>query len=294
MVIAQEVSLIPRLALGLTAIVLALAATPILHPSTPTVYADIGAQSDMYGDQMIPPVRTLAWGFVRFFFNAQKTEADYTVDVKGLSGSLITGADMHRGQRGTNGPVIRHLADGDFLTTGGHMKFTTADLDDIAAGNWYAVVRTTEHPDGELRGQIVLPAGFWPTAPAVVAPDPTQLVPQAIFALAPAPIAIPAPQPAPQASQQVLALPNVSCGATASVTFNWTPARQSLVQWLDLSYDDNNFAEGTFYSYGPLYPSDKTLIWDLLPPNTPFYWRVNALTPSGWLPTATGSFIACG
>ena len=39
--------------------------------------------------------------------------------------------------RGSNGPIIQHLADGGFITTGGHMNFSPADLDDMAKGGWY-------------------------------------------------------------------------------------------------------------------------------------------------------------
>jgi hypothetical protein len=252
----------------------------------------------MYGSEQVPAVRTQAWGFVRWFFNEQKTEADYTVDVKGLSGSIVAGADIHRGARGVNGPVIRKLADGGFIVTSGHMRFSTADLNEMAAGNWYVSLKSAEFPKGELRGQIVLPPGFWtpPEAPAAATPPVFETIADAPAVLLPV-----APAPAVQTSVvplasplQTLALPAVNCGAFASVTFKWTPARAALVQWLDLSFDDNGFVEGTFYGYGPLMPADATAIWDNLPPTTPLFWRVNALTPTGWLSTDTGSFIACG
>jgi hypothetical protein len=248
----------------------------------------------MYGTEHVPAVRTQAWGFVRWFFNEQKTEADYTVDVKGLSGNIVSGADVHRGAKGVNGPAIRHLADGGFIVTSGHMRFSTADLNEMAAGNWYVVLKSVEFPNGELRGQVVLPPGFWnapePPAPVVVEVTAEPAAPLPFVFLPIAPVAAPTPV-AP--ALQVLSLPSVVCDATASVTFRWSPARGALTQWLDVSFDDNNFAEGTFYGYGPLMPADRSLIWDQLPPSTPLYWRVNAITPSGWLPTATGSFIAC-
>ncbi|HLF08512.1 MAG TPA: CHRD domain-containing protein [Dehalococcoidia bacterium] len=281
--------MLPRLVIGLTAVVLSFAARPLIGPSPQTVQAaPIMFQTDMYGTEQVPAVRTQAWGFVRWFFNEQKTEADYTVDVKGLSGSIVSGADIHRGTHGVNGPAIRHLADGGFIVTSGHMRFSTADLNEMAAGNWYVSLKSVEHPDGELRGQIVLPPSFWtaPEPPAPLAPVFTSEAPAPLILLPVAPLVSP--------SLQVLSLPTAACDATASVTFKWTPARGALVQWVDLSYDDNGFAEGTYYGYGPLPATDRSLIWDQLPPTTPLYWRVNTLTATGWLPTATGSFIACG
>lgn len=281
-----------RLFVGLTAIVLALAVQPILGPSgvTPRAVeaAPIIFQTDMYGQEQVPAVRTAAWGFVRFYFNEAKTEADYTVDVKGLSGSLIAGADIHRGARGVNGPVIRHLADGGFIVTSGHMRFSTSDLNDMAAGNWYVSLKTYEYPKGELRGQIALPPGFW-TAPAaepialLPLPDPGEdlnvsFAPVQQFAL----------------GGQLLPEPSAMCyGSVASVEFAWSPLPGALTQWLDLSYYDNGFAEGTFYGGGPLYGFDRSLIWDFIAAGVPFYWRVNAETLQGWAPSTTGYYVPC-
>ncbi len=145
-------------------------------------------QTNMFGTGVVPPVKTDAWGFVRFFFNDARTEADYTVDVKGVSSSIVTGADMFRGAPGTNGILVRHLADGGFLTFGGHMKLTPAELADFVNGAFYVELYTVEHPEGEMRGQVYIPSGFLPgTTPD--GKDPT-------FAGIPAPVA-PQPLPAP-------------------------------------------------------------------------------------------------
>src|SRR2546428_311912 len=105
-------------------------------------------QIDMHGDQVVPAVNSLGWGFVRFFFAADRLSADYTVDVKGFSGSIVLGADIRRGPRGVNGPVIRHLADGGFITMGNHITFTPAELEDMATSGWYATLYTAIHPEG--------------------------------------------------------------------------------------------------------------------------------------------------
>jgi hypothetical protein len=128
-------------------------------------------QIDMHGEQMVPAVNSLGWGFVRFFFAQDRLSADYTVDVKGFSGSIVLGADIRRGLRGVNGPVIRHLADGGFITMGNHITFTQSDLEDMAKGGWYATLYTALHPEGEMRGQIILPADFRPV-PQVASPSP--------------------------------------------------------------------------------------------------------------------------
>ena len=151
----------------LLVLLLALGSTPASHP--------VGAetlvfQTDMYGTENIPAVTTVSYGFVRFFFNDARTAADYTVDVKGYNGTQVTSADIHRGARGVNGPVVKHLADGGFIVTGGRTTFSQQDLQDMAAGLWYVSLKTVDHPEGALRGQIVLPAGFMPASSPRVEP----------------------------------------------------------------------------------------------------------------------------
>src|SRR5689334_6492426 len=138
----------PRILVGLVAVIITFALAPSVLPSpiSPTpVSATIMFQTNMYGDQEVPAVRTNVWGFVRWFFNDQKTEADYTVDVKGVSGNQVTGAEIRRGRSGANGPMVRKLADGGFIVTSGHMRFTTADLNEMAAGNWYVTLFTKQN-----------------------------------------------------------------------------------------------------------------------------------------------------
>jgi hypothetical protein len=102
--------------------------------------------------------------------------------VKGVSGSLVTGADMFKGGPGTNGSLMRHLADGGFLTTGGHLKLTPSEVQDFVSGAYYVVLYTTRHPEGEMRGQVYVPCGF------IGAPPPGCSDPQ--FAGIPAPTAL--------------------------------------------------------------------------------------------------------
>lgn len=95
-----------------------------------------------------------------------------------------------------------------------------------------------------------------------------------------------------------LAFPTTQCvnfpPTGAVVSFTWQPAQGATVQWLDLSLSDNNFAPGTFLGAGPLDPATGALTWAGLLPGRPHFWRVNALTPSGWVTSATGAFVPCG
>lgn len=146
----------------------------MLHNSKPAEADVYVLQIDLSGDQQVPAVSTHVYGFVRFFFNDDRSEADYTVDIKGIDTSNVLGADMYRGAPGVNGPVIFNLHPGGFIASGGHMRFSEAALAEMATGNWYVSFRTTSHPQGEIRGQIILPADFFPAAAAASNPAPSQ------------------------------------------------------------------------------------------------------------------------
>ncbi len=160
-----------------------LAAFVALAPqSTEKTHAAYVYEVYMYGENVVPGVNTRIYGFLRFFFNEMMTEADVTVDVKGISNSGVTGADIRAGRAGTNGPVVFHLSDGDFIVTSTHIKLTPADLQHMVNGDWYGVLYTTYHPEGEIRAQLNLPPEAVgasppppaPTAtPAPVAPPPS-------------------------------------------------------------------------------------------------------------------------
>ena len=116
-------------------------------------------QIDMFGSEQVPPVETNAWAS--------------SASSSRRTGRQILGADIHRGSSGVNGPVVYHLVDGDFIVTSGHLDLTVADLAEMRAGAWYVSLKTTRHPEGELRGQISLPSpvtGPAPSAPPAVPP----------------------------------------------------------------------------------------------------------------------------
>ncbi len=151
----------------------------LIHFGGPATQAEpFVLQIDMYGENVVPPVDTHAWGFVRFFFDDERSEANYTVDIKGYSGNAVTGADIRSGAPGQTGPVVFHLTDGDFIVTSGHLKLTPDQLQAFVSGGWYVTLSTTFHPDGEMRGQVVVPEGFLPAgASAPRQPVPTNPAP---------------------------------------------------------------------------------------------------------------------
>src|SRR6187200_1724924 len=134
------------------------------------------------GDKEVPPVDTDATGRIRLTANSQQDALDYQLSVSNLNG-VATGAHIHRGSAGTNGPIVANLnirgtfagasasasaGGGSAMTstsTGG--TITSADLKGPLAGKQvsdliklmedgkaYVNVHTRQHTNGEIRGQL--------------------------------------------------------------------------------------------------------------------------------------------
>ncbi len=158
----------------------------LLLPATVSGSASYVLQINMYGDNVVPPVETSSYGFVRFFFNEDRSEANYTLDVKGYSNTAITGVTINAGAPGENGPVVMTLSDGDFIVTGEHLTLTPEQLEAFASGGWYLTLTTVFHPEGEMRGQIVVPADFFTaTGGAAYPPSSVAPTPQPVVAVTP-------------------------------------------------------------------------------------------------------------
>jgi Cu/Zn superoxide dismutase len=159
------------------------------RPVTATATASAGLSSSstpydkefsarLTGSKEVPPVDTDATGRVRLTANSQQHELVYQLYVSNLNG-VVTGAHIHRGSTGTNGPVVANLniggafasasaGDGSAsasISSGG--TITSADLKGPLAGKQvselikliedgkaYVNVHTRQHPNGEIRGQL--------------------------------------------------------------------------------------------------------------------------------------------
>ena len=145
--------------------------------SGPGGSAPVKIEVDLSGDQAVPPVQTSASGTFILTLEAGPTGSfniSYELDVTDLVDAAA--AHIHLGAAGTNGDVIVPLFNGptksgSFTGTLASGVITEADLtgpmqgktfqelaSSVLAGQTYVNVHTSAHPDGEIRGQIVVSA----------------------------------------------------------------------------------------------------------------------------------------
>ena len=135
--------------------------------------------ADLTGDAEVPPVATDASGEAFFVYSSVNGTLDFQLHVDDLAG--ITAAHIHLGAPNQNGAVVAMLFEASspiLAPTTGVLATGTLSEDDLGdteleaivfemlTGNAYTNVHTTDHPSGEIRGQIASgatgqPQGSW-------------------------------------------------------------------------------------------------------------------------------------
>jgi hypothetical protein len=152
-------------------IVLAVAMTSLVITTANSSYA----QNEKYrakldGNNEVPPVNSTAEGVINF-----KTKNDMLTWKMNVTGTNdATGVNIHKGKAGENGEIIVDLMKvskhsdtpkgmtmrgnvTDSSLTGSMAGQTISDLKTaMANGDTYINLKTQDHPDGLLRGQIKL------------------------------------------------------------------------------------------------------------------------------------------
>ena len=111
----------------------------------------------MTGAQEVPPVTSPGSVFARLTFDDVTREVGFALTVSGLSPDQVTGAHIHRGAAGTNGPIIHPFSNTGFTIVSGKVTLSEAEVADLRAGNLYVNAHSIAHPGGFARAQIILP-----------------------------------------------------------------------------------------------------------------------------------------
>ena len=125
------------------------------EPFDPKFESSLTFVAELNGDNEVPAVATDALGLATIYIGEDRTSATINVTVSGLSGP-ITGAHIHDGVEGTNGPVVLPLT-----VIGNRIQMdidgiTSGQLEKLLSGAYYINVHTAANPGGEIRGQIFL------------------------------------------------------------------------------------------------------------------------------------------
>jgi hypothetical protein len=141
-----------RSVLATTAIAFTLAGCSVLQPN-----AHLAAFStQMTGMNQVPPVATPATGHVDAVLDKKTRLFRWKLSFTGLSGPA-TAVHFHGPALiGLNSKISLPMNGAVNSPLEGKATLTPAQVEELLAGTWYINVHTAAHPDGEIRGQIIL------------------------------------------------------------------------------------------------------------------------------------------
>ncbi len=139
---------------------LAAVAAPVLAGASPLAFTVV-----LTGGARVPPVtdQTASTASAALTFDAQTRIVTWNVEYSGIRGAVTALQLRGPAVPGKNGPFLVQL--GSMAKKGveipspiqGHTVLSRRQAQLLVAGNLYLVLDSTDHPDGELRAQLVIP-----------------------------------------------------------------------------------------------------------------------------------------
>lgn len=142
-------------------IVLALAALACIAWAGTATAASVKIKAQLTGAEQTPPVMTKGKGTASLTWDASTRVITWQITYSELS-SAATMAHFHNGANGAKcgGPVVIWLTKkGEPVKSPitGKATLTPEQAQQLDAGNWYINVHSTDHPAGEICGQVIVP-----------------------------------------------------------------------------------------------------------------------------------------
>ncbi len=135
--------------LYLLCVAIALAAAPLQAQLPHLIF-----YADLSGSESVPAVATEGRGLLTFLFNADRSKVTVSGLLTRLEGD-VTGAYLHVGKKGDTGDTLLNLAP---ILVGrrvqGELAVPPSLFRHLQNDRLYASIRTSAHPQGELRGQV--------------------------------------------------------------------------------------------------------------------------------------------
>ncbi len=125
--------------------------------------------ADLDGSQEVPSNSATGTGTGVFVLSTDRSQMEYYVAYRGLSGTLTAGGHIHVGGAGRSGGIVKAIATsgdpasalvkGQWRVSDGTQPLTPALVDSLIAGKLYVNFHTAANPSGEIRGQLTLAGG---------------------------------------------------------------------------------------------------------------------------------------
>lgn len=115
----------------------------------------VEATIELEGNQEVPPVDTKATGETAISFDPETRTLSWELSYSGLSGDVKAAHFHGPADPGEKAPPVVPIED-TANGSDGSAKITEAQAKQLMDGKWYVNVHTADHPQGEIRGQVVI------------------------------------------------------------------------------------------------------------------------------------------
>ena len=134
----------------------------------PAAAEEVKFMAELSGEAQVPPVETEATGMADVTVDTEAMTVSWMVTYEDLQGGEPVAAHFHgpATPEETAPPVVDLIVDMDEAADAaqepvpedimdGSAELTEEQLADLQAGRYYINIHTEQHPDGEIRGQVV-------------------------------------------------------------------------------------------------------------------------------------------
>ncbi len=122
----------------------------------PTAFAEVQTYTaELKGASEVPPTDSKGAGVVDATYDTTTKVFNYNITYSGMTGPA-TAAHFHGpGAVGENAGVVVPMKDPK-SPIHGTTTITSQQASELQAGKWYFNVHTAAHPQGEIRGQLIM------------------------------------------------------------------------------------------------------------------------------------------
>lgn len=141
---------------GVAAVLLTLGLCLSAHSATPVSSETVDMTASLSPKSEVPPVDSNGTGSVSVKFDKKTSQLSYTITFANLSGPA-TAAHFHGpAPVGKNAGVAVPIKGAMTSPMSGGVTLNAAQAADLLAGVWYLNLHTATHPNGEIRGQVII------------------------------------------------------------------------------------------------------------------------------------------
>lgn len=124
--------------------------------ATPALAEQLSYNANLVASEEVPPADSAAMGTVVATYDTETRMLSWTVEYDGLTGPASAAHFHGPAEPGEDAPPVVPVS-GDLASPiKGESALTDAQAEELRSGMWYFNLHTSQYPNGEIRGQMLV------------------------------------------------------------------------------------------------------------------------------------------